>query len=112
MLNKLSPTEKRARRTRGSLTKGDRARLSVSISNNHIYAQIIDDKKGITIVSASDKDVETKGKNMQSAKEVGELIAARAKEKKVGQVVFDRGGRRYHGKVKALAEGARKELTF
>jgi len=88
-----------------------RPRLSVFRSSNHIYAQIVDDDKGITLVSASTRDdvkalVEGKGKVGASAA-VGKLLAQRAKEKGISAVAFDRGGYLYHGRVKALADGAR-----
>ncbi|HWC16764.1 MAG TPA: 50S ribosomal protein L18 [Terriglobales bacterium] len=91
----------------------ERPRLNVYRSLNHIYAQLIDDSKGVTIVSAStNAGKEGKGKkvggNVASAKEVGKLIAQRAKEKGVKQVVFDRGGYLYHGRIKALADAARE----
>ena len=91
----------------------DRPRLSVFRSLNHIYAQVIDDIKGNTLVSAStlDTDVknDTKGKKKSAeAAMVGTLIAKRAKDKGIAQVAFDRGGFRYQGRVKALAEAARK----
>ena len=85
-------------------------RLCVYRSNSNIYAQIIDDVKGETIVSAStlDKDVKTKKSNKEAAKEVGTLIAKRAIEKNIKNVVYDRGGYIYHGIVKELAEAARE----
>jgi len=85
-------------------------RLCMYRSNTNIYAQIIDDVNGITLVSAStmDKEVNTKHANKEAAKEVGALIAKRAKEKKIVDVVFDRSGYRYHGVVKELAESARQ----
>jgi large subunit ribosomal protein L18 len=83
-------------------------RLSVFRSNQHIWAQIIDDKHGKTLVSASTKTVkEAKGTKSQKAAAVGQAIAALALEKKVINVRFDRGNYRYHGRVKALADGAR-----
>lgn len=87
-----------------------RPRLCVSRSLNNIYAQLIDDTKGVTLASAStlDKEVKTKASNIEAAKEVGTLIAKRAAEKKIETVVFDRNGYLYHGKVKALAEAARE----
>ena len=87
-----------------------RPRLCVYRSNSNIYAQIIDDVKGVTLVQAStlDKEVKTKHANIEAAKEVGALIAKRAAAKKVKTVVFDRGGYIYHGVVKALAEAARE----
>lgn len=110
MTNKKN-VKTRAVRTRAKLGQY-RPRVSVFVSNNHIYAQIIDDKKGTSLVSASDKDAKKRGKSIGIAKEVGEILAARAKEKKIKEVVFDRGSKRYHGRVAALAEGARKELKF
>ena len=85
-------------------------RLCVFRSNTGIYAQIIDDVKGNTLVSAStlDKEVKEKHSNIEAAKEVGTLIAKRAKEKKISKVVFDRGGYVYHGVVKQLADSARE----
>lgn len=85
-------------------------RLCMYKSNKGIYAQIIDDVKGNTLVSAStlDKEVKTKRSNKEAAKEVGALIAARAKDKKIKDVVFDRSGYLYHGVVKELAEAARE----
>ena len=85
-------------------------RLCMYRSNTNIYAQIIDDVNGITLVTAStmDKEVNTKHANKEAAKEVGALIAKRAKEKKIVDVVFDRSGYRYHGVVKELAESARQ----
>ncbi|HNV97178.1 MAG TPA: 50S ribosomal protein L18 [bacterium] len=85
----------------------ERPRLSVCFSLNHTYAQLIDDVKGVTIVSASDKELKTKGKNIKVAEEIGKLIAEKALTKKITKVVFDRGSRKYHGKVKALADCAR-----
>ena len=88
----------------------ERPRLCVYRSNTNIYAQIIDDVAGKTLVSAStlEKEVKTKKANKEAAKEIGNLIAKRAKEAKISNVVFDRGGYIYHGKVKALAEAARE----
>ena len=88
-------------------------RLCVSRSLSHIYAQVIDDIAGTTLVSASTLDKELKGKvsnggNAEAATEVGKLIASRALAKGIETVVFDRGGYIYHGRVKALAEGARE----
>ena len=84
-------------------------RLCVFRSNTNVYAQIIDDTKGVTLVQAStlDKEVKTKHSNKEAAKEVGTLVAKRAIEKKIDTVVFDRNGYLYHGKVKELAEAAR-----
>ena len=85
-------------------------RLNVFRSLNHIYAQIIDDTKGITLVSASslEKDFNGYGGNIEGAKAVGNAVAKKALEKGIKAVVFDRGGYIYHGRVAALAEGARE----
>jgi large subunit ribosomal protein L18 len=92
---------------------GDRARLSVFRSSKHIYAQVIDDAKGQTLASASslEKDMRDSlktGANVEAAKAVGKRLAERASAKGVKQVVFDRGGYLYHGRVKALADAARE----
>jgi large subunit ribosomal protein L18 len=87
--------------------EADRPRLAVFRSNRHIYAQLIDDRQEVTLVAASDAEV--KGENpVERAKAVGGLIATRAKDAGIESAVFDRGGRRYHGRVAALAEGARE----
>ena len=99
-------------RTRVSGTP-ERPRLSVYRSVDHIYTQVIDDHSGRTLASASSVDTETKkalkgGGNIASAKAVGKIIAERAKAAGVSKVVFDRGGYKYHGRVKALADAARE----
>ena len=81
-------------------------RLNVYRSNKNIYAQIIDDEKGVTLAQAS--SMKEKVNNLETAKKVGEQIAKEAKKKKINKVVFDRGGYLYHGRVKALAEAARE----
>jgi large subunit ribosomal protein L18 len=88
----------------------ERPRLAVFRSLKHIYAQVIDDASGKTIVSASsrDKDAGTKGANAAAAKALGALIAKKAKDKGIKRVVFDRGGYLYHGNIKALADAARE----
>jgi len=98
---------KRIRRKLAGTT--ERPRLAIFRSVAHIYAQVIDDSKGVTLVSASsvDKDGRTNGGNVAAAKSIGKLVAERAKEKGVTKVVFDRGGYAYHGRVKALADAAR-----
>ena len=88
---------------------GDRPRLNVYRSLNHIYAQVIDDLQGVTLVSASTVAAKSKtGGNVAAAKEIGKQIAERAKEKGITKVVFDRGGYLYHGRIKALADAARE----
>ena len=89
----------------------ERPRLAVFRSVKHIYAQVIDDKSGHTLVSASSQEKNgavTKGGNVAGAKEIGKLVAERAKTKGISKVVFDRGGYHYHGRVKALADAARE----
>ncbi len=90
----------------------ERPRLNVFRSSKHIYAQVIDDVKGVTICSASTLDKELgeigNGGNVEAAKQVGELIAKRAQEKGLKNVVFDRGGYLYHGRIQALADAARE----
>lgn len=106
---------RRKQRVRSALRRqaNGRVRLSVFRSGKHIYAQLIDDAKNATLASASTLDKELKGKvkspsSIEAAKEVGTLIAKRAKEAKVAHVVFDRGGYIFHGRVKALADAARE----
>ena len=112
-----SKQESRARRHKRIRKKvfglPGRLRLSVYRSLNHIYAQIIDDFKGHTVVSASSLDKELKDKkshtgNIETAKRIGDLIAKRALGKGIKKVVFDRGGYLYHGRIKALADAARE----
>jgi large subunit ribosomal protein L18 len=87
----------------------ERPRLNVYRSLNHIYVQVIDDAAGATLVSASTVQAKIKsGGNVAAAKEVGKLVAERAREKGIKKVVFDRGGYLYHGRIKALADAARE----
>ena len=105
-----SKRQQRIRRTLVGTT--ERPRLSIFKSAKHLYAQIIDDTKGSTLVSASTMDKELKGKvktTVDGAKEVGKSLAKRAMQKGVKQVVFDRGGFRYHGQLKSLADAVREE---
>ena len=102
---------KRHQRVRGKVSgTAERPRLSVFRSENHIYAQIIDDVAGTTLVSAStvEKGFEGNGSNVEAAKKIGATVAERALAKGIENVVFDRGGNIYHGRVKALADGARE----
>jgi len=90
-----------------------RARLTVFRSSKHIYVQLIDDDKGVTVAAASSlekalREAGTKGADVDAAKAVGKLIAERAKEKNIKDVVFDRGSYLYHGRIKALADAARE----
>jgi large subunit ribosomal protein L18 len=106
---------RRKGRVRGALRRaaGERKRLSVFRSSKHIYAQVIDDEDGVTLASASTAEKSTReglktGASVDAAKAVGKLIAQRAKEKGVKDVIFDRGSYLYHGRIKALAEAARE----
>ena len=113
MTKGLSLFAKRRRRNRTALRAraGTRPRLSVHRSGKHIYAQVIDDAAGTTVASAStlEKDVRgTSGANIEAATSVGKRVAEAAKAAGVTQVVFDRGGFLYHGRVKALADAARE----
>ncbi len=113
MSKHLSLYDRRKQRVRTAISKkaGGRVRLSVFRSGKHMYAQLIDDSTSSTLAQASTIDKEIgklkSGANLEAAKLVGTLIAKRAKDAKVTEVVFDRGGYIYHGRVKALAEGAR-----
>ena len=115
MIKKVARNEARqARHTRVRAKVSGTAsvpRLNVFRSNSNIFAQIIDDEKAVTLVSASsiDKDLKLEnGSNIEAATKVGELLAKRAEKAKIKKVVFDRGGYLYHGRVKALAEAARE----
>ena len=102
---------RRHRRVRGKISgTAARPRLDVFRSAKHIYAQVFDDEQGVTLASASsmDKDFNAYGGNIDAAKKVGENIAKKCLEKGITEVVYDRGGFVYHGRVQALAEGARE----
>ena len=109
--NRKLERERRHKRVRTKISgTSECPRLCVFRSNANVYAQIIDDTKGVTLVQAStlDKEVKTKHSNKEAAKEVGTLVAKRALEKNIKTVVYDRGGYVYHGVVKELAEAARE----
>ena len=112
--DKVRQLEKRRRRVRQNVIgTADRPRLNVFRSSAHIYAQVIDDIKGTTLAAASslDKSLRTSLKStssIEAAKAVGKLLADRAKAAQISAVVFDRGGRMYHGRIKALAEASRE----
>lgn len=115
MVRKLTPTERRKERVRRQLRKNNagRPRLTVHRSSKHIYAQIIDDTKGHTLAAAStmEKDLKSSlktGADRAAAAAIGKLVAERAKKAGVTDVVFDRGAYIFHGRVKALADGARE----
>jgi large subunit ribosomal protein L18 len=112
---KAARLERRRFRTRKSIFgQGDRPRLSIFRSDKHIYAQIIDDLAGKTLAAVASTSAEVRGAelknggNIAAAKKVGAAIAAKAKEIGVTKVAFDRGGRMYHGRIKALADAARE----
>jgi large subunit ribosomal protein L18 len=102
--------ERRANRVRSKITgTADRPRLSVFRSSKHIYAQLIDDMNGVTLAAASSAGKDTKyGGNVKAAAAVGQKLAEAAKAKGISKAAFDRGHYRYHGRVKALADAARK----
>ena len=114
MVNKADTNKARLnrhKRVRGKISgTAECPRLNVFRSTKNIYAQIIDDVKGVTLVAASslDKEFNGNGGNKEAARKVGEAIAKRAADKGISEVVFDRGGYIYHGRVKELAEGARE----
>lgn len=120
MARHLSTTERRRARVRRSIkaVAGDRLRLSVFRSSKHIYAQVIDDRRGTTVAAASSLDKNLRGSlktgaDIGAAKAVGKLLAERATEKGCKDIVFDRGQYLYHGRIKALAEAARENgLNF
>ncbi len=107
---------KRHRRVRAKIAgTPERPRLNVFRSSKHIYAQLIDDVNGVTLAAAStmEKDFEGAGGNKEAAKKVGQLIGKKAADKGITEVVFDRGGYLYHGRIKELADGARENgLSF
>ncbi|SHK47715.1 large subunit ribosomal protein L18 [Hathewaya proteolytica DSM 3090] len=109
--NRMVSRVRRHKRVRAKISgTSERPRLSVYRSSKNISAQIIDDVAGVTLISASslEKDFSQAGSNKEAAKIVGEILAKRALEKGISEVVFDRGGYIYHGRVKELAEGARE----
>lgn len=110
--HRLSGREKRHRRVRARVIgTAARPRLNVFRSLNHIYAQVIDDSQGHTLAAASTVETDMRGQTItkvEEARAVGKLVAQRATEAGIKQVVFDRGGFQYHGRVKALADGARE----
>ncbi len=114
MVNKADKNKarlKRHQRIRNKISgTAERPRLNVFRSTKNIYAQLIDDVKGITLASAStlDKEFDAYGGNKKAAREVGKMVAKRAAEKGITEVVFDRGGYIFHGRVQELAEGARE----
>ena len=110
-IDKNAQRLKRHTRVRGKISgTPERPRLNVFRSETNIYAQVIDDVNGVTLVSASslEKEFDGKGGNVEAARKVGQMVAERAKAKGIENVVFDRGGYIYHGRVQALAEGARE----
>jgi large subunit ribosomal protein L18 len=109
-LSTLQARQRRHRRVRGRVSgTAERPRLSVSRSNKRIYAQLVDDERGHTIAAAGSHESSLRGlAKGEAAGRVGTLLAERAVQAGVGRVVFDRGGYKYHGRVKALADGARE----
>lgn len=110
MQSKIVRAEKRQTRIRAKITgTAEAPRLTVHRSNAHVYAQLIDDTKAVTVVGVSEKELgKVAGTKTDKAKALGALLAQKAGEKKIKKAVFDKGAFRYHGRVKALAEGARE----
>ena len=108
---KIVRAQRRKKRVKSSIIgKSERLRLSVFRSNKYLYAQIIDDKKAQTLVSVSEKEIANqKLPKVERAKLLGELLAKKAAVKKIDKVVFDRASYKYHGRIKALAEGAKEK---
>ena len=111
-LDKNASRKKRHARVRSKITgTAERPRLNVFRSNKYIYAQLIDDTNGVTLVSASSMEKDFTGEstgNLEAAAKIGETIAKRATEQGLNSIIFDRGGYLYHGRIKALAEAARE----
>lgn len=108
-LDKNKIRQKRVRRVSAKIKRADsRPRLSVFRSLNHMYAQIIDDKNGLTLASFDSRKMKGGKNDIETAKKIGQEIAKLAASKKIEKVVFDRRGYKYHGKIKSLAEGARE----
>ena len=110
-LNRKQVRQRIHRRIRKKITgTATCPRLAVNYSNQHVYAQVIDDVAGVTLCAASslDKSIEQSASNVATAAKVGEMVATRAKEAGIEKVVFDRGGHLYHGKIKSLADAARE----
>lgn len=106
---KIAKRDRRHNRVRAKISGNSaRPRLAVFRANQHIYAQIVDDATHKTIASSSTLKIKAKGNKSELAAAVGKEIAAKAAEQKITQVVFDRGGYKYHGRVKALADAARE----
>lgn len=108
-MNKLQSRKKRTKRTRAKISgTANRPRLCVFRSLKYIYAQIIDDEKGKILISVDSRKIKNAKNNIETAGKIGEEIAKLSIAKKISKVVFDKRGYKYHGKVKAIAEGARK----
>ncbi len=110
-MSRLSANDRRKFRVRRNLKTSidtGRLRLSVFRSSRYIYAQIIDTRQGVTVAEANSKTISASGKKVDQAKEVGKALAEKAVKAGVSKVYFDRGAYRYHGRIKALADGARE----
>ncbi len=113
MINKEQQRKRRGARSKSVASKSGRMRICVSRSNSHIQAQLIDDQLGKTLISVSSVSLKlSNGGNVEAALKVGEALGEKAKEIGINHVAFDRSGYLYHGRIKALAEGARKSLNF
>ena len=113
-ITKRQAKARRHKRVRSKIIgTAETPRLNLFRSNKGLFVQLINDDSGITLASASEKEIKGKKTKADAAKEVGKLIAKKAQKKNISKVVFDRGGYKYHGRVKAAAEGAREEgLVF
>lgn len=108
-IKKVRQNRRLARTRKKLMQTKDRVRLTVFRSNAHMYAQLIDDQKGITLVAASEKELPVdKMPKIERAKKLGALLAEKAKEKKIEKIMFDKGSYRYHGRVRAFADAARE----
>lgn len=113
MANKLKVKkelrDRRHKRIRAKIFgTASRPRVSVFRSLKHLYVQLIDDERRVTILSASDSEIKEKGKKVELAEKLGELLAAKAAKNSIAEVVFDKSSYKYHGRIKAVADGARK----
>ena len=107
-LSNFEKNKRRQKRTRAKISgTAERPRLNVSRSNRYLYLQLIDDVNGLTLAAVHSKSLKTKGSKTEIGFEAGKILAQKAVEKKISEVVFDRGAKKYHGRVKSVADGAR-----
>lgn len=107
-LSNFEKNKRRQKRTRAKISgTAERPRLNVSRSNRYLYLQLIDDVNGLTLAAVHSKSLKTNGNKTEVSFEAGKILAQKATEKKISEVVFDRGAKKYHGRVKSVADGAR-----